>query len=56
MPPQPHLAIVATVQQAITSLLTTYEPGRYDFACGYPINANMQPLGSTRDGVFSENC
>ena len=26
MPPQPHLAIVATVQQAITSLLTTYEP------------------------------
>lgn len=26
MGPQPHLAIVATVQQAITSLLTTYEP------------------------------
>ena len=26
MPPSPHLAIVATVQQAITSLLTTYEP------------------------------
>ena len=26
MPPNPHLAIVATVQQAITSLLTTYEP------------------------------
>jgi len=26
MPPQPRLAIVATVQQAITSLLTTYEP------------------------------
>src|SRR5579871_971704 len=26
MAPQPHLAIVATVQQAITSLLTTYEP------------------------------
>jgi glycosyltransferase involved in cell wall biosynthesis len=24
-------------------LLTTYDPGRYDFACGYPINANMQP-------------
>ena len=24
-------------------LLTTYEPGRYDFECGYPINANMQP-------------
>jgi len=26
MPPQPRLAIVATIQQAITSLLTTYEP------------------------------
>src|SRR5712691_12559299 len=26
MGPQPHLAIVATVQQAITTLLTTYEP------------------------------
>ena len=26
MPPQPHLAIVATIQQAITSLLTTSEP------------------------------
>ena len=26
MPPEPRLAIVATVQQAITSLLTTYEP------------------------------
>src|SRR4029077_12008630 len=26
MPPQPRLAIVATVQQAITSLLTTHEP------------------------------
>lgn len=24
-------------------LLTTYEPGRYDFLTGYPINANMQP-------------
>jgi glycosyltransferase involved in cell wall biosynthesis len=24
-------------------LLTTYEPGRYDFASGYPINANLQP-------------
>ena len=24
-------------------LLTTYEPGRYDLASGYPINANMQP-------------
>ncbi len=26
MQPQPNLAIVATVQQAISSLLTTYEP------------------------------
>jgi glycosyltransferase involved in cell wall biosynthesis len=24
-------------------LLTTFEPGRYDFKCGYPINANLQP-------------
>lgn len=24
-------------------LLTTFEPGRYDFATGYPINANLQP-------------
>jgi GT2 family glycosyltransferase len=24
-------------------LLKTYEPGRYDFESGYPINANMQP-------------
>jgi GT2 family glycosyltransferase len=24
-------------------LLKVYEPGRYDFECGYPINANMQP-------------
>ena len=26
MPPQPRLAIIATIQQAITELLTTYEP------------------------------
>lgn len=26
MPPQPRLALIATVQQAITALLTTYEP------------------------------
>jgi glycosyltransferase involved in cell wall biosynthesis len=25
------------------SLLTTYEPGRYDFNCGYPINNYLQP-------------
>ena len=24
-------------------LLTVYEPGRYDYQTGYPINANMQP-------------
>ncbi len=24
-------------------LLTTYEPGRYDFKTGYPINTNLQP-------------
>ncbi len=24
-------------------LLTTFEPGRYDFECGYPINNSMQP-------------
>ncbi len=24
-------------------LLSTYEPGRYDFRCGYPINVGMQP-------------
>ena len=24
-------------------LLSTYEPGRYDFQTGYPINANLQP-------------
>ena len=26
MPPQPRLAMIATVQQAITTLLTSYEP------------------------------
>jgi len=24
-------------------LLATYEPGRYDFKCGYPINVNLHP-------------
>lgn len=24
-------------------LFTTYEPGRYDYQCGYPINVNLQP-------------
>ena len=26
MPPEPRLATIATVQQAISALLTTYEP------------------------------
>lgn len=25
------------------NLLTVFEPGRYDFECGYPINNNLQP-------------
>lgn len=25
------------------NLLKTFEPGRYDFECGYPVNNNMQP-------------
>lgn len=25
------------------NLLTIYEPGRYDYNCGYPINSSMQP-------------
>lgn len=34
-------------------LLTTYEPGRYDFQSGYPINANMQaPFSGTRGVDF----
>jgi GT2 family glycosyltransferase len=32
-------------------LLSTYEPGRYDFNCGYPINANSQPPFSGVRGV-----
>jgi len=35
MPPQPRLAIIATIQQAITELLTTYEPEFLRF--GYSI-------------------
>jgi glycosyltransferase involved in cell wall biosynthesis len=35
------------------NLLTTYEPGHYDFHCGYPINANMQPsFSGTREVDF----
>jgi GT2 family glycosyltransferase len=34
-------------------LLTTFEPGRYDFATGYPINANLQPpFRGTREVDF----
>lgn len=34
-------------------LLTVYEPGRYDSASGYPINANLQPpFSGTRDVDF----
>lgn len=34
-------------------LLSTYEPGRYDFTSGYPINANMQsPFGGVREVDF----
>jgi GT2 family glycosyltransferase len=34
-------------------LLKTYEPGHYDFECGYPINASMQPpFEGTREVEF----
>jgi glycosyltransferase involved in cell wall biosynthesis len=34
-------------------MLTTYEPGRYDFRTGYPINANMQaPFSGVREVDF----
>lgn len=34
-------------------LLSTYEPGRYDFTSGYPINANMQtPFSGVREVDF----
>jgi len=34
-------------------LLSIYEPGRYDFKCGYPINNNMQsPFSGTREVDF----
>lgn len=34
-------------------LLSTYDPGRYDFASGYPINANMQaPFNGVRKVDF----
>src|SRR5262249_36207863 len=35
------------------NLLTTYEPGRYDFQTGYPINSNLQPpFTGTREVDF----
>lgn len=39
-------------------LLKTYEPGRYDFECGYPINANMQPPfeGTRRVEFMTTSC
>jgi glycosyltransferase involved in cell wall biosynthesis len=34
-------------------LFTVYEPGRYDFKCGYPINNNMQsPFSGIREVDF----
>ena len=34
-------------------LLSTYEPGKYDFKCGYPINTNMHPpFSGTRKVEF----
>ncbi|MCC6327267.1 MAG: glycosyltransferase family 2 protein [Acidobacteria bacterium] len=34
-------------------LLSVFEPGRYDFACGYPINNNLQPpFTGTREVDF----
>lgn len=34
-------------------LLTEYEPGRYDYDCGYPINNNLQtPFSGTRSVDF----
>jgi GT2 family glycosyltransferase len=39
------------------NLLTTYEPGRYDYMSGYPINANMQtPFSGTRPVDFMTTC
>jgi TrbL/VirB6 plasmid conjugal transfer protein len=60
MPPQPRLAIVATVQQAISALLVTYEPEflRFGFSLfvafatillvwqGIRMMLNQDPLGS----------
>ncbi len=39
-------------------LLSVYEPGRYDFECGYPINSNMQPpfSGTRRVDFMTTAC
>jgi GT2 family glycosyltransferase len=39
-------------------LLTVYEPGRYDFQSGYPINANLQPpfSGTRRVDFMTTSC
>jgi GT2 family glycosyltransferase len=39
-------------------LLTTFEPGHYDYNCGYPINANMQPpfSGTRSVGFMTTSC
>jgi glycosyltransferase involved in cell wall biosynthesis len=39
-------------------LLSVYEPGRYDFMCGYPINNNMQPpfKGTRRVDFMTTAC
>ena len=42
MPPQPSLNLIPTIQQAITSLLTTYEPEFLRF--GYtPVHRRSRP-------------
>src|SRR2546428_8758167 len=49
MPPQPRLAIVATVQQAISSLLTTYEPEFLRF--GYSMFVAFATILIVWDGI-----
>ena len=46
MDPQPNLAIVATIQQAITSLLTTSEPAFLQF--GYSLFVSFATIVSQR--------
>lgn len=40
------------------NLLSTYEPGKYDFQSGYPINANLQPpfSGLRRVDFMTTSC